>query len=407
MARDPTGHEGEKTETLDMLRRNGMRKAVVVLLAVFLIGALTADAAVTLKKTVGDKDLKVKMFGFQQLDMRGGDGYDPGGDDDGVFFKAQRVRVGWKFYYGKTMGKLFLDFNKSFENKGANLPEGIKDAFVGYRWSNAAMIRLGMIKTPVGMGFTIPGWNLDNVERSRLDKQLVLERSFGLMMSGRIIGDPDMKTDGTEMGHERQGKGFGYDVGVFNLPGRSGAVRDKSGKLGLGDSLTYTFRLHYDHTEAFHFEISYGTVEAPSSIEMGEDYDVFDLGVNSFLGDWNLKFEYINGTNIRFEEDREQNAMVFTVGRMLSKQTEVVLKHYQGSFEDSFGTDTDLANTYVGAHFYLEPLAYSHRKLQSHRISVFYVLTGGDDSVGGDWDMANTLGGYIDDVWMTQWQWKW
>lgn len=397
-----------------------MRKAVVVLLAVFLIGAFTADAAITLKKTVGDKDLKVKIFGFQQMEMRGGDGYAEanggGNDDDGVFFQAQRVRVGWKFYYGKVMGKLFLDFNKSFEDKGGNLPEGIKDAFVGYRWSNGLMARIGMIKTPLGMGFTIPGWNLDNLERSRLDKQLTLERSFGLMMSGRIIGDPDMKTDGTEMGHERQGKGFGYDIGVFNRPGRSGAVRDKSGKDGLGDSLAYVFRVHYDHTDLLHFEAAYGTVEAPGSNgdvlknggpSNGEDYDVFDIGVNSFFNDWNLKFEYIAGENVRFVEGRDQSAMVFTVGRMVSPQTEAVVKHYMGSVEDENGVDADLSHTYVGLNFFMEPLKYSHRKLQNHRIQVFYVLTSGDDTVGGLWDQANTLGGYLDDVWMTQYQWKW
>jgi hypothetical protein len=390
-----------------------MRKAVVVLLAVFVMGIFAADAAITLKKTVGDKDLKVKIFGFQQMEMRGGDGYDPAGDDDGVFFRAQRVRVGWKFYYGKAMGKLFLDFNKSFENKGGGLPEGIKDAFVGYRWSNGLMARIGMIKTPLGMGFTIPGWNLDNLERSRLDKQLVLERSFGLMLSGRIIGDPDMKTDGTEMGHERQGKGFGYDVGIFNLPGRSGAVRDKSGSLGKGDSLSYVFRLHYDNTDMFHFEMAYGTVEAPDGLMFEgvgvNDYDVFDLGVNSFIGDWNLKFEYITGSNIRFQEDREQDAMVFTVGRMISPQTEAVVKHYQGSFEDGFGNEADLGNTYVGFNFFVEPLKFSHRKLQNHRIQVFYVMATGDDDVDdpNGWFNQNTLGGYVEDAWMTQYQWKW
>jgi hypothetical protein len=385
-----------------------MRKAVVVLLAVFLIGAFTADAAITLKKTVGDKDLKVKLFGFQQMEMRGGEGYN--NDDDGVFFRAQRVRVGWKFYYGKTMGKLFMDFNKSFEAKGAGLPEAVKDAFVGYRWSNAAMLRLGMIKTPLGMAFTIPGWNLDNMERNKLDKGLVLERDFGLILSGRIIGDPDMKTDGTEMGHERQGKGFGYDIGIFNHPGRSAALRDKSGKLGIGDTLTYVFRIHYDNTDKFHFEAAYGSVEAPMNVgETGfgsEDYDVYDVGVNSFLGDWNLKFEYIHGENIQFQNGRSQECMTLTVARMLAPQTEAVLKHYAASTDYSgdfaMTPDTDLSNTYLGLNFYIEPLKFSHRKLQNHKVSVFYVMTSGDDD--GDW---TGKWGYQDDVWMTQWQWKW
>jgi hypothetical protein len=383
----------------------------MLLLGVFMIGAFSADAAITLKKTVGDKDLKLKLYGFQQMEMRGGEGYN--NRDDGVFFQAQRVRVGWNFYYGKVFGKLFLDFNKSFEDKGGNLPEGIKDGFVGYRWSNAAFIRLGMIKTPVGMSFTIPGWNLDNIERNLLDKGLVLERDFGLLFSGRVIGDEEMadKVEGTEMGHERQGKGFGYDIGVFNHPGRSAALRDKSGRLGRGDSLAYAFRLHYDNTDKLHFEVSYATVEAPTDVSsetFGDtDYDVYGFAVNSFLGEkWNVKFEYLHGENIQFRDGQTQECMTTTVGYMIGRQTEGVIKHYAAStdFSGEFAevTDTDLGNTYIGMNFFLEPMKFSHRTLQNHKISVFYVMTSGDDD--GDW---TGKWGYQDSVWMTQWQFKW
>jgi hypothetical protein len=57
-----------------------------------------------------------------------------------------------------------------------------------------------MIKTPNGMDFTVPGWNLDIIQRGLLEKALVLERGFGVMLSGRLIGqdgftDKPMKTN--------------------------------------------------------------------------------------------------------------------------------------------------------------------------------------------------------------------
>ena len=63
----------------------------------------------------------------------------------------------------------------------------MKDAFIAYKVNDDVQIKAGLIKTPVGMGFTIPGWNLDVIKRG-FDKKLAFERGFGLMMSGRDIG---------------------------------------------------------------------------------------------------------------------------------------------------------------------------------------------------------------------------
>jgi hypothetical protein len=53
------------------------------------------------------------------------------------------------------------------------------------------------------MGFTIPGWNLDIVERG-FDKQLAMERNMGIMLSGRdMFFGNNGKVNGFEMGHER------------------------------------------------------------------------------------------------------------------------------------------------------------------------------------------------------------
>lgn len=263
------------------------------------------------------------------------------------------------------------------------------------------------------MSFTIPGWNLDNIERSGLDKSLVLERDFGLMLSGRLIGggDQKMKVNGTEMGHEKWGKGFGYDIGIFNPAGRSGAVTWDSGSA-VGDALAYAVRFHYDYTTWIHAEASYGKSEqaggAPAipGDPLTEDYEVIDVGVNSFLVKerLNLKGEYISGENIRGFLGRDQKTIVLTVGYRVIPTLELIVKHYDASAtrDDSVATpDSDLSNTYVGLSWYLDPLQDKPRTLQNHRIQLNYVFTGGDDK--GGW---TGLGGYQDSVILAQYQYK-
>ncbi len=375
--------------------------AVMVLALVSWAGS--AHAAVTLKQKVGEKQFTLKIYGFSQFEARGGDGQS---DEGGLFFQAQRVRVGFNYFHGNISGKLFLDFNQSHTKDEAGLPKMIKDAFVAYRFSNAAFIRLGMIKTPVGMKFTIPGWNMDIVERNKLDKGLVLERDFGLMLSGRLIGQPadsKLKVNGLEMGHERWGYGFGYDIGVFNPAGRSAAV--KWDKDVIGDALAYAARIHYDHGRPLHFEMSYGVSEQAGGPDT-EDYKVFDVGVNSFLvdGRLHLNAEYIKGQNILGVDGFDQECITVTAAWMFTPQVEGVVRHYAASVtrdDDPAIPDTDLGNTYIGINFYLSPLKPDHRTLQNHRIQVDYILTSGDDDGAwtGKW-------GYQDSGWVVQWQYK-
>jgi len=386
-------------------------KQVIALLAiVFMVGlaALPADAAITTKKKVGDKEIKVTAYGFMQYEARAGEGLS---GDDGIRFQAQRVRLGTNFFVGKVFGKLFLDFNQRYDLTEGNLPKAIKDGFVGYKFNNSAFVKLGMMKTPVGMAFTIPGWNLDNIERNGMDKGLVLERDFGVMLSGRLIGGPadqEIKVNGTEMGHERWGKGFGYDIGVFNPAGRSSSVTWDAGVLG--DALAYTARVHYDFSPTLHTEASFGTSEQAGGPDT-EDYDVFDIGVNAFLLDnkLNLKGEFISGENIRGWTGWDQTCLTLTVGYMVAQQIELIVKHYSASStrgDDENPTnedfeDTDLGNTYLGVNFYLEPLKFKPRALQNHKIVFNYVLTSGDDA-----DEWHGIGGYQDEVYLLQYQYK-
>ena len=227
----------------------------------------------------------------------------------------------------------FDDTERLWLDQGG-LPLYIKDAFVAYRHSNAFMVRLGMIKTPLGMDFTVPGWNLDIVQRGGLEKALVLERNMGFTFSGRLIGqgslgDKPMKTNGLEMGAERQGYGFGYDLFVGNPAGRSVSVVWDRGVLG--DALAYAGRLHFDYGKPLHVELAYGISEKAGGVESSEDYDVLDFGVASELleSKLELKFEYITGNNVRGEKDRKQTTAVLTAGYTFIPSLQFVVKTYQ------------------------------------------------------------------------------
>ena len=381
--------------------RTGRTTAIVLALVMAFMVASTAEAKMTLVDKVGEKELKLQIYGFSQFEMRGGDGFSSEG---GVFFKAQRVRVGFNYFHGPLAGKLFLDFNQSFTKDEGGLPKAIKDAFVAYRFSNAAFIRLGMIKTPLGMSFTIPGWNLDILERQGIDKGLVLERDFGLMLSGRLIGQEryegkkQMKTNGLEMGTERQGYGFGYDIGVFNPAGRSGAVTwDKS---IIGDALAYVGRVHYDYGPKLHIEAAYGVSEQAGGMAT-EDYNVMDIGIGSQFHDtgWEFKAEYIAGSNIKGIEDWDQETFSLTLGYYLSDTVQAVVKTYQSSAEKA-GVSTDLGNTYIGFNWFLAPVSSKWRDHQRHKIVVNYIITNGDE------DTWTGISGLKDNAFGVQWQYK-
>jgi hypothetical protein len=385
-----------------MLRSQWSRRfiSVGIALLVVLLYAGTAQAKVTLIEKVGEKQLKLEIYGFGQLEARGGDGQSAEG---GLFFKAQRLRLGFNYFHGHMASKLFLDFTQSYTVSEGGLPNVIKDAFVAYRWSNAAFIRLGMIKTPVGMSFTVPGWDLDNIERAGLDKGLALERDFGLMLSGRLIGQEkigkkQLQTNGLEMGTEQQGYGFGYDIGVFNPAGRSSAVTWNTAQLG--DALAYAGRLHWDWGPQFHAEASYGTSQEASGVAGSEDYTVFDAAVSSEWPTFEVKGEYINGDGIRGVKDWKQNTVALTFGYFFGNHVEAVVKHYAASSDRPGKPSADLGNTYVGLTFYIDPLSSKHRDLQRNRVMINYIIASGDT------DIWAGIGGYKADGWVVQYQYK-
>ncbi|WP_457744938.1 porin [Sulfurimonas sp.] len=417
------------------MKKNMIKLAVGA--AALLVMATSAQAGYTMKKKVGDVDTKLTIFGFSQLEMRGGDGAANGkGDNDSaVSFHAQRIRLGWKYSAGKVRSKVFLDFNQdSAANKttdaggasGIGVPDNIKDAFIAYRFDKAFIPKMGVIKMPHGMGFTMPGWNLDIAERG-FDKKLVLERNMGLMISGRDIGFGNYaKVSGYEMGHERPWKGFGYDVMIANQAGRSAAVINA--KEGNGNS--YAARVMFDWTELIHVEASYALSEnaggvkgqttykydpvtgtTPGTVLAAdtEDYTSYDIGLDSnFLNGGNFKAEYISGHNVRGIKDSDETALSFTAQYAINNMFEPTVKMIRGSETSGTNADThNLVNTYFGLNIFISPFndkmnRSSKRSRNAQKVVLNYIMASGDTDT---WK-PTAGGGYRANAWIMQWQAK-
>jgi len=424
-----------------------MKKSLkIAATAAILLLSSNVYAGYDIKKKVGDIDTKLTIFGFSQLEMRGGDGSANGGvNDSSVSFHAQRLRLGWKYSAGKIRSKVFIDFNKdSAANKtteaggvsGIGVPDNIKDAFVAYRFDKAFVPKLGIIKMPHGMSFTMPGWNLDVAERA-LDKKLVLERGMGFMISGRDIGFGNYaKVSGYEMGHERPWKGFGYDIMIANQAGRSGAV--VNAREGNGNS--YAVRGMFDWTELIHLEASYalsenaGGIEGQTTYKISdgftdtngkdfvaystkkltedtEDYTSYDIGLDSHFADGaNIKMEYISAHNIKGVKDYDETAFSVTAQYAINYMFEPTIKHVQATATKGSDADsTTLGNTYFGINIFLSTpddnkmSRSAKRKRNSNKIVLNYIYASGDTD--GD-EVFSGLGGYRADAWIVQWQAK-
>lgn len=384
----------------------------VTLSLITLLAMSSSAIAFDMKGKAGANDTKLQMFGFAQLEARGGDGVIKDNQNSDVKFGAQRIRLGWKYSAGAVKGKVFLDFNKNHDDKsGVGVPDMIKDAFASYKVNNAMAVKLGILKMPVGMSFTIPGWNLDVVERG-FDKALAFERNMGVMVSGRGIGFDGNKVSGFEMGHERPWKGFGYDIMLANQAGRSGAVTNAK----AGDANSYAIRVMFDWGQVLHTELSYGKSNNAGGIAGFEKadgstvasdtkaYEVLNFGVDSHLGKGNIKAEYFDGKNVKGVDGWDESAITATGTYYVTDTVELAVKHIAGSATKN-DVDTNLGNTYIGVNYYLEPAnnkmdRSSKRKRNQHRVQLNYVSVSGDKE---DW---NGLKGYRDDAVLAQYQFK-
>jgi len=384
-----------------------------------LVMSTVANAGYTIKKKVGNIDTKLTIFGFTQLDAVGGEGMQiknagsKAKADTNLAFRADRIRLGWKYIAGRFRSKVFIDFNQKSQDpsatNGASVPNYIKDAFIVYKFNNAFIPKLGEMKMPNGMGFTMSGWNLDIAERG-FDKSLVLERSMGFMVSGRGIGFGGNKVTGLEAGHEHSWRGFGYDVMVANQASRSKAAN--SSKMG-GNA--YAIRGMFDYTEKLHFEASYGVSENAdgnaSNYANSEDYSNINLGIDSNLKRLSLKVEYTTAYNILGIKDYDEQTYTATVGYFVMPNLELVTKTIQGSAQKgSNAKTTRLGNTYIGFNFFLFQLysdfsRKSKRMRNQQKIVFNYIIANGSGASEGA-NKWTGLGGYRANAFIAQYQFK-
>lgn len=343
---------------------------------------------------------KHKFFGFSQIGAKFGDGAGLGDDAD-VGFEFDRIRLGWKYFSGPLAAKVFLDFAKNGSDNGdVGVPDMVKDAFIAYKFDDAVVLKAGILKTPVGMGFTIPGWNLDVIKRG-FDKKLAFERASGIMLSGRDIGfGNNGKVNGLEMGHERPWKGFGYDIMVTSATGRSGAVTANGVK---NQTNSYMGRLMFDWGQILHAEASYGVGKGQTD-GTGEDYKLLNFGIDSHFDRANVKAEYYDAQNIRGAAGWDMQTLALTGTYYVTDTVELAVKDIRGT-ETIGGVDADAANTYIGVNYYINPKnskmdRKAKRGRNRHRVQLNYVLADVDAGFTG----VGAL--YKDDAVLLQYQFK-
>ncbi|SFV52127.1 hypothetical protein MNB_SV-14-215 [hydrothermal vent metagenome] len=393
-----------------------MKKSNMIKIATglaFTLLTTTSISAISWKHKNAGSDAKLVMFGFSQINADMGDGAINKDSDSKVKFGADRIRLGWKYFSGNVVGKVFLDFNQATDKKeDTGFRRVMKDAFVGYNFNNNLQVKAGLIKTPVGMGFTIPGWNLDVIKRG-FDKKLAFERGAGLMLSGRDMGfGNNAKVNGLEMGHERPWKGFGYDLMIANQTTRSGAVKESNHKDSEGNA--YMGRVMFDWGQELHTELSYGTSPMAGGTKDSKDYNVLNFGVDSHLGRSNLKFEYYDVKNIQGRDGWDMSTTAVTGTYFITDTVELAVKDIRGS-EKLDRQTSDVSNTYLGVNFYLNPAnnkmdRSNKRKRNSHKVMINYVVAGGDTktfNVSQDENFKGKTGSfYRDDAILAQYQFK-
>jgi len=365
---------------------------------------------------------KHKFFGFSQIGVGFGKGVVNSTQNGDYKFSADRIRLGWKYFSGPLAAKVFLDFAKNGKDtNGIGVPELIKDAFISYKFDDAMVIKAGVIKTPVGMGFTIPGWNLDVIKRG-FDKKLAFERDFGIMVSGRDIGfGNNGKVNGLEMGHERPWKGFGYDLMFAGQAGRSGAVKNAA----PGNNNAYMGRLMFDWGQELHAEVSYGvSKEAGGTVGAKdinkiviattalEDYKVFNAGIDSHFDRANVKAEYYHTTGIQGVKNWDMDTLALTGTYYLTDTLEGAVKYIRGSGNKALVNAT-AANTYIGLNYYINPKnnkmdRKGRRSRNRHRIQLNYVLASGDAGAANAATVFKYAGGafFQDNAVLLQYQFK-
>ena len=324
---------------------------------------------------------EMNIWGFAQIV---GEAIDKEENDD-LKFTADRVRFGTKVKWDHWFGAFQFDARDSDGGRQeGTLGDGsfIRDAVVGYQFSNAFKISTGQFKGPIGMAYTSSGSDLPLMRRT-MSSRLTLDRMLGVMASGRYIGG-DKKTGG-----------FGYDLGLFNPAGRAKPYNDTD-LNNEGDALSYVARLHYQYGKVFHFQVAYAEAEdaggesfcrvtgddntsaivglnaittdgcdttmrdgeetAVDYREDSEDYEVFDIGAVYKNGPVRLRAEYIDGENAEGLEDYDEMSWFVEGGYQFTDMIEGVVRYQSSECDDCKGVEDDdreLSRTEIGVNLFL------------------------------------------------------
>ena len=326
-------------------------------------------------------DLSLDFWGFAQLTAESFDRQDmPSnpdlGDRDGVEFDADRVRFGAKMKWGRLFANLHFDANNTTPGRRTGgLASFIRDANGGYRFSKAALVKVGQFKTPLGMAFNMSGKKLPLNKRTLTDR-LAFDRTLGIMLSGRAIGGFDDKS------------GFGYDLFYGNPVGRAGTARQTGSQVG--DAATWVARLSYDVAKRWHLEASLGEVQDAGG-KNTEDLQTWDIGIRGKIGKpFSYRAEYISADNVRGKDNDQESAWFVEGAYAFTKMIEGVVRYQQARFEPDLGEDTDISIFDVGVNVYLG------QNKTNGRLQISYQSVGGDEE---KYTGRATTGGFSDHRW--------
>ena len=276
------------------------------------------------------------------------------GSGNTLAFDAERVRPRIVIDKGRLRALMQLDFavDDLGDSRTGTLANVILDLYASYELKGRHTVRFGQYKTPIGMDYNMPAHQLDITKRG-MDAGLILNRDFGVMLTGReVLG------------------GLSYDIGLFNPPGRSGATNYLDSQEGQATG--QVARLRYDRA-VWHAELAHGIAEEAGGPNT-PDYSVSNFAVSYSSAPWTVKAEWTEGQDVRGVAGREETVHYLHITRELKPGLEFVARHYTGKSRVASAT-TELDNTYVGVtkHF------ASQSRLQT-RLQANYVFANGDRS---------------------------
>ena len=290
----------------------------------------------------------------------------------GLGFDVERLRFSTEVTRRRLTGGIQVDFG--VDNLGERAPgsiaNGILDIYLNYQLGDKHLLRAGEFKTPLGMDFNI-GADLLDITKRGMEAGLVLQRDAGVMISARNLG-----------------AGFGYDVGVFNIAGRSSAAIYLDSQTGEDNA--FAARGHFD-SGPWHAEWAYGETTQAGGPGTA-DYRVADVALRYQRERLTFKLEWIEGNNVRGETERNEAVYYVHGAYRIRDNLELVARHYSGTSRLG-GAASDLDNTYLGFSWW----AYDNGRTQG-RLQVNYVVAGGDGAA------YTGVRGFLDDALLAQFQ---